>query len=138
MEMTLSLTIDEFHHDVSTWKSNIALIKDEVIFIERLISSYVFEPRTPNLFEKLEQYKSKIGTINESLGTVQMVLKKHDAEISGMLECDTVACDSFFTEKHILVKKQYREFITIYNTVKQEIFTYCGSILKSNKKSRES
>lgn len=133
MESTLPLTIDQFHNDVKVWKSNIALITDELKFIENLIHSYVFEPRTPNLFERLEQYKVKAKSIKKRRDTMEIMLKKHDAELSGMLECDTVSCDTFFKEKHLLVKEEYRQFVNSYNSVKTEIFNYCGTILRTNK-----
>lgn len=134
MESTMPLTVDQFHNDVKVWKSNVALASDEIKFIENLTHSYIFEPRTPNLFERLEQFKSEIFKIKKLLDNIQILLTKHDAELSGMLECDTVSCDTFFKEKHIMIKEQYRQFIDSYNKTKSEIFNYCGKILKTNKK----
>lgn len=133
METSLPLSIDLYHNDVKVWKSNISLINHEITFIENLTNSYIFEPRTPNLFEKLEHFKAHIRTIKNRLDTLVQSLTKHDAELSGMLECDTVSCDVFFETKHLSIKEDYRDFIDTYNEVKTEIFNYCGTILKSNK-----
>ena len=96
METTLPLTIDQFHQDVKVWKSNVAMTSDEIQFIENLTQSYIFEPSTPNLFERLEQYKTEVSKIKVSLKSIEVLLIKHDAELSGLLECDTVSCDMFF------------------------------------------
>ncbi|MFT5861710.1 MAG: hypothetical protein ACI828_000353 [Flavobacteriales bacterium] len=137
METTIPLTIDQYHEDVKVWKSNISLAVDEIRFIEKLTQSYVFEPRTPNLFERLEEFKSQIYKIKNLLDNLQTLLSKHDLELSGMMECDTVACDVYFQEKHLLIKENYREFINYYSKTKSEIFNYCGTILKKNKKNED-
>jgi hypothetical protein len=134
METTLPLTIDQFHQDVKVWKSNVALASDEIQFIENLTHSYIFEPSSPNLFERLEHYKIEVSKIKVLLKSIEVLLVKHDAELSGMLECDTVSCDVFFQEKHLTIKEQYRQFIDSYNKTKSEIFNYCGNILNTKKK----
>lgn len=134
METTLPLTIDQFHQDVKVWKSNVAMTSDEIQFIENLTQSYIFEPSTPNLFERLEQYKTEVSKIKVSLKSIEVLLIKHDAELSGLLECDTVSCDMFFQKRHILIKNEYRQFIDSYNKTKNDIFNFCGNILKNKKK----
>ena len=49
--------IEELHWELQGWKSKIQFMEDEMLFINRLLNSYVFEPRTPNLFERLELFK---------------------------------------------------------------------------------
>lgn len=134
MESPIPLTMDQYHEDVKVWKSNIALAVDEIRFIENLTRSYAFEPTTPNLFERLEEFKSQILKIKKLLDNIQKLLSKHDLELSGMLECDTVACDIYFQEKHLLIKENYRQFVNSYGKTKTEIFNYCGIILKKRKK----
>lgn len=133
MESTIPLTIDQYHEDVKVWKSNIALAVDEIRFIENLTQSYAFEPTTPNLFERLEEFKTQMYKIKKLLDTIQELLSKHDLELSGMLECDTVSCDIYFQEKHLLIKESYRQFVNSYGETKTEIFNYCGTILKKRK-----
>ncbi len=135
METTTPLTIDAYHTDVKVWKSNIALATDELRFIDNLTHSYIFEPNTPNLFERLETFKSEIHKIKKLLNNIDVLLTKHDLELSGMMECDTVSCDMYFKEKHVLIQENYGQFIDSYNKMKNEIFNYCGGILKKNKKS---
>lgn len=134
MESSIPLTIDQYHEDVKVWKSNIALAEDEMRFIENLTHSYAFEPTTPNLFERLEEFKSEMYKIKKLLHNIKELLSKHDLELSGMLECDTVSCDMYFQEKHLLIKENYRQFINSYGKTKTEIFNYCGTILKKRKK----
>lgn len=134
MESTIPLTIDQYHEDVKVWKSNIALAVDEIRFIENLTQSYAFEPTTPNLFERLEEFKTQMYKIKKLLDTIQELLSKHDLELSGMLECDTVSCDIYFQEKHHIIKENYNQFVNSYGKTKTEIFNYCGIILKKRKK----
>lgn len=134
METTLPLALDAYHNDVKVWKSAIGLATDELRFIESLTHSYIFEPSTPNLFERLELFKSEIFKTKKQLETIKTLLKNHDLELSGMMESDTASCDTVFNEKHLHIKETYYQFIENYNKMKSEIFNYCGGILKSNKK----
>ncbi|WGK64019.1 hypothetical protein [Croceiramulus getboli] len=134
MDTLFEQQLDDYHADVKAWKSKLALVRDELIFIDHLLHSYVFEPRTPNLFERLEQFKTDLKEIKESLNETEEVLAKHDAELSGLLDCETVACDAAFEHRHKEAKEHYRHFALEYGKIKQNIFSYCGKILKSNKK----
>ena len=50
----------EFHTTTKNWISSLQFIEDELRFIENLMCSYVFEPDTPNLFERLQDYKERV------------------------------------------------------------------------------
>lgn len=134
METSIPLTIDLYHEDVKVWKSNIALSVDEIRFIENLIHSYVFEPTTPNLYERIEEFKSQLLKIKKLLDNMQALLSKHDLELGGMLECDTMEYDIYFKEKHLLIKENYTQFTMSYSKTKAAILNYCGSILRKQKK----
>lgn len=136
MEITTPLTIDQYHQEVKVWTSNIALAVDEIRFIENLMQSHVFKPTTPNLFELLEVFKSQIVKIKRLLDNIQTLLSKHDLELSGMVACDTVACDIYLQEKHLLIKENYTHFLSSYSKTKRDIFKYYTGILKKNKKSQ--
>ncbi|GAA4112413.1 hypothetical protein GCM10022393_10860 [Aquimarina addita] len=137
MKMTLDISekkIEEIHFDNLTWKSHIDFIEKELQFIERLISSYVFEPTTPNLFERLHEYKNDITNVKNQIYSLRMDLIKHENDMGGILECDTVSCDTFFYQQYKKMTQKFADFQVEFSNLKNNVFKYAGGVLKKNKK----
>ena len=126
---------NSYHLEAKEWKSNLLFIENELHFIKQLIHSYVFEPNTPNLFERLEQYKTQLLDIKERYKKIEQLVISHDNELGGFMEShDTTFHNVSLEKKHQAVATDYHQFMTSYKTFKSDIFEYCGGILKHNKK----
>lgn len=126
--------LKNFHFDRIEWKSGLQFIEGEIQFINQLLNSYVFEPNTPNLFERLQEFKTQIEEIELDIAGIHAEIRKQESELGGMLECDTVSCDTFYDQKHTSLKKMTNLFLKRYKTFKAEVFSYAGGILKKKKK----
>lgn len=125
--------LEKLHWESLKWKSHFLLMEDELLFIHRLLNSYVFEPNTPNLFERLMEYKSKIKMIEGNIAKVKANLTTHENELGGIMECVGKSCDKIYKKKHETIKAQALSCIEAFQELKLEIFNYAGSILKKNK-----
>ncbi len=124
-----------YHSEAKEWKSNLLFIENELHFIQQLIHSYVFEPNTPNLFERLEQFKTQLLDINTAYKKIQELVINYDNELGGIMEShDRTPLDPFIEKKQQMLSTDYTQFMTTYKTLKSNIFEYCGGILKRNKK----
>ncbi|PKV48277.1 hypothetical protein ATE84_0273 [Aquimarina sp. MAR_2010_214] len=126
--------IKEIHFDILKWKSSLRFIEGEIHFINQLLNSYIFEPTTPNLFERIQEFKQQIVAIEEKTKNINDEIRKHESELGGMLECDTISCDNFYYKNHTLVKGEFDDFYRNFNTLKSEVFLYAGGVLRKNKK----
>ncbi|WP_234859353.1 hypothetical protein [Aquimarina aquimarini] len=126
--------LKDIHLDILEWKSNLQFIKDETQFINQLLNSYVFEPTTPNLFERLQRFKEQMIFIDTESENIHTNIRKHESELGGMLECDTISCDTLYYKEHESFKKSFDNFYKNFKKLKSEIFQYAGSILRKNKK----
>ena len=124
----------EYHKDMVVSKSKLLLIRDEFHFLNQLINSYVFEPNTPNLFERLQDYKTKLDQLHTKYDHMFGLLTDHDNELDGLMECDTIVCETAYDEKHIMIMELLDDFVDTFQELKSSIFKYCGSILKKHKK----
>ncbi|MEB8329890.1 hypothetical protein OO009_11035 [Flavobacteriaceae bacterium KMM 6897] len=115
------------------WKSSLHLVIDEVSFIENLLNSYLFEPNTPNLFERLQTYQAQIKKNKERKVAVLKAIDKHRKDLGGMLECTDYACDLSYFQKHEALKAEVVSFLENFQLLKSEIFNYAGGILKKRK-----
>ncbi|AXT62322.1 hypothetical protein D1816_18790 [Aquimarina sp. AD10] len=126
--------LKNLHLDNLDWKSNLEFIESEVKFINQLLNSYVFEPTTPNLFERLQEYKITMKTLEKDISKLHQEIRKHENELGGMLECDTISCDNYYYKDHLILQQDFDEFYQRFKKLKSEVFNYAGGILKKNKK----
>ena len=123
----------EFHTTTKNWISSLQFIEDELRFIENLMCSYVFEPDTPNLFERLQDYKERVQNIQFRKKNMAKWLLNHENELSGLLESRQEDSDSSYAEKHRELQVEFLLFHEDFQQLKSEIFNYAGGILRKRR-----
>lgn len=122
-----------FYYDCQNWRSKLWFMEDETIFINRLLTSYVFEPDTPDLFERLQEYLNRLKKLKTTKSQVLERIISHEKNLGGMFECKDQNCDLGFERKHKTIEAQVVDCIEGFQSLKTEIFNYAGSILKKRK-----
>ncbi|MBR9853304.1 MAG: hypothetical protein GYB37_01835 [Algicola sp.] len=125
--------IEVVHDDLQNWKSYLQFIGDEMMFIQKLLDSYIFEPRTPNLFERLENFKQLFNTTKQARELLLESIKAHENKLGGIFECTQDECDDLYYEKHQGLKINITDYIKSYLNQKKEVYEYAGSVLKKKK-----
>lgn len=125
--------VEDLYWDTKHWKSMLKFMEDEIIFMERLLSSYIFEPNTPNLFERLQDYQKRLVIAKTEKGQVRINISKHENDLAGMMECTDSSCDSAYYQKHDRLKAEVVSCTEHFQILKSEIFNYAGGILKKRK-----
>lgn len=125
--------VEKLHWESLKWKSHFLIMEDELLFINRLLNSYVFESSTPNLFERLMEYKSRIKQVEERKNAAKTSLIVHESELGGLLECLAKSCDKAYQEEHETIEAEVMGCMEDFQNLKLEIFNYTGSILGKNK-----
>ncbi len=125
--------LEDLHWDAQEWKSKFQLVRDEINFIENLLNSYVFEPNTPNLFEKLQGYKERLQKTIKKIARVEKGIQKHESDLGGLLECKDASCDLSFYQSHDLLELEVMGSLGNFQKLKHEIFNYAGGVLKKRK-----
>lgn len=125
--------VEELHWDIQQWKSHFQFMENELTFIARLLASYAFQPNTPKLFERLQDYKSRIKKIKTTKKEVRNHISKHENTLGGILECTDSACDLNYYRKHKTLKAKVIACFEDFQNLKSEILNYAGGILKKRK-----
>jgi len=125
--------IEELHADFQQWKSHLYLMQDELTFIDHLLNSYIFEPNTPNLFERLQDYQIRLKKAKSNRQEVCQMIAQHEKDLVGMIQCTDTACDSVYYQKHEKTKAESVLCLENFQNLKSEIFQYAGGILKKRK-----
>ncbi|WP_190810993.1 hypothetical protein [Flagellimonas sp. S3867] len=125
--------MEKLHWESLKWKSQFLLMDDELLFINRLLNSYVFEPKTPNLFERLMDYKSRIKKTEDNIDKIKSCLIIHESELGGVMECLGKSCEKAYQMEHEVIEAEVMSCIEDFQNLKLEIFNYAGGILRKNK-----
>ena len=127
--------IEVLHSQLQRWKSHLQFIEDEMTFIEKLLNSYVFEPRTPNLFERLVTYRQELLESKKEKERLKKAVLRHINHLGGIIECTPELCDKSFFHKHHRLQDRVLQYFDDYFKLKTEIYNYAGSVLKRRKPS---
>lgn len=125
--------IEALHADCQNWKSKLKFVEVEMVFINRLLDSYVFQPNTQELFDKLQSYTSNLTQMEGRKKEILILIKVHKKDLGGMLECTTESCDLTYYKKHEELKVQLVDYMEHFKSLKSDIFSYAGGILKNRK-----
>ena len=126
--------LKNIHFTTLEWKSSLEFISDEAQFINQLLNSYVFEPNTPNLFERLQEFKEELSVLENDLKILHEHIRNQENKLGGMLECDTISCDEVYLKGIQLLEDEIITFDKKFKSLKSRVFRYAGSILKNKKK----
>lgn len=128
-----SKKVEELHYELQAWNSNLHFIEDEIIFIDHLLNSYIFQPNTQNLFEQVQDYLHRLKKIKNIKIKLQKSIVQHENKLGGMMECKDAYCDLQYYRNHNLLKAKAVNFISNFRELKSGIFNYASGILKKRK-----
>ncbi|HZJ18901.1 MAG TPA: hypothetical protein VFD35_00925 [Pricia sp.] len=125
--------VEEFYYECQNWKSKLWFMQDETIFLDGLLNSYVFEPDTPNLFVRLQDYLERLQKADRKKRKIMQRIIEHEKKLVGIFDCKDYACDLSFYQKHDVLKAEVVSCVEDFQNLKGEIFNYAGGILKKRK-----
>ena len=121
------------HRVCQEWISAVLFAKDELQFIEKLLHSYVFEPTTPNLFERLQDYLARLEVAKKQLIELDALIHAHEKDLGGLLEYTDLPEDLQFEHEHELLWQKTKDILGKFGMLKSEIFNYAGGVLRKRK-----
>lgn len=125
--------MEDFRCELQRWKSHFMFIEDEVAFIEKLLNSYVFEPTTPNLYERLDQFKQKFMGSKQKKKQLEKKILAQERQLGGILECTSHMDDVNYGKKNDRLRNEVGQYFEDYQKIKAEVYGYAGLVLKRRK-----
>ena len=126
--------IEELHRETQKLISSLHFTQDELKFIEKLLQSYVFEPNTPNLFERLQDYLRRLELTKVKLKELNHLIVVYETELDGLLQSHGTDEKGESEKKYNQLKILHGELQEKFKMLKSEIFNYAGGILKKRRK----
>ena len=121
------------HWKIQQWKLRFQLMDEEIVFIKRLLDSNAFRSNIPNLFERLQDYKTRLQDIENRNEVVRTQISLHENNLGTELDIADSAISADDIKKNDHLQLEVDECQGDYQNLKSEIFNYTGSILIMNK-----
>tara|TARA_R110002049_G_scaffold300467_3_gene491373 strand:- start:7436 stop:7852 length:417 start_codon:yes stop_codon:yes gene_type:complete len=124
-------SIEELEFNITEYVTSLENFKFEIQFYRVLLDKPIFKPHVMNLYETLVKFKNEINNLNENSTDLLNELNSHAHHIRNKIECDNVACDSFFINEHDAIQRKVFNFkIKIFN-LKFRLFQYIESVINN-------
>lgn len=127
-------TIDDIQmkfmdRDIALWKEEISIIRVEILFYKRMLTSSVFKILNFNPQKKEDLIKdlTNVKEINESYyRQLADFLNKLDM----IKECDDVQCETFYLNNHTKFRKEIESHFSAYRYYKKNVILFFESHLE--------
>lgn len=123
-------SVDELHHDSKLWISEINLIKDEIRFLERLLSENYIDFLAAGLHKKIEDSVKQISLQKNVAATLQELIQSQEKILSDLIKYESVSGNKNYLESHKKLEKEVDGFIKRYKDLKQHIFKVVEDVMK--------
>ncbi|MFZ2432305.1 MAG: hypothetical protein WAW57_14290 [Lutibacter sp.] len=121
---------DELHNDSNVWISEINLIKDEIRFLEHLLSANYIDFLAAGLHKKIEENVKQIS-LQKNLGTeLQDLIMEQEKILSELITTESVTANINYIENHKKLEVEVNTYLNKYKYLKQQIFKIVENVMK--------
>ncbi|MDO9594170.1 MAG: hypothetical protein Q7J19_04165 [Lutibacter sp.] len=123
-------SVDELHHDSKLWVSEINLIKDEIRFLEHLLSANYIDFLAAGLHKKIEESVKEIS-LQKNIGTTLLeVIRSQDKILAELIKYESISGNKNYLESHKKLEIEVTSYIGKYKELKQGIFKVVENVMK--------
>ncbi len=121
---------EKYLSEISKWENSLMIVSEEIKFLSKLLSTEIFEPNIPNLYERLQLYSIKLQDLKNEEILLEKEIEKHRTDFAKELEKNEEQKDTLIQRTHIQLRKNINTFFKKNSGLKLEIFNFTGNILK--------
>ena len=127
---------EELYHDSKNWVSEIHLIKDEIRFLEHLLSANYIDVLAIGLHKKIEENVKQIA-IQKNIGKTLLIhINNQERTLSELLKPDSVTDNVNYQENHKKIEKEVNAYVKKYKDIKQQIFKIVEDVMKKKEQKK--
>jgi len=118
--------------EILKWENSLVMVSEEIEFLSKLLSTGIFEPNIPDLYESLQQYSKKLQVFKNKKKLLEKEIEKHKTDFDMELGANGEQKTSLIKPTHIELRKNIKAFLKRNSGLKLEIFNFTGDILKKS------
>jgi hypothetical protein len=125
-------SIEDLQEDAILWDIRLRSNREELMFFKQLLTSDVFEPKIPKLYENLQDFYIRLEDLKTEKIDLHEVLRNHRNDLNGMMECEDISCESFYHGQHQNFSNRLNKYFIKFQTLKMNILRFCTPVLRKN------
>lgn len=122
-------TSEELQFNLAFYESRLILLQEEWEFFKHVLGSTIFNPKTPNLFEKIELFKAEIDQHMKLTSKLTTTVEKQYKEVQLKVECDELSCDDYFLRNYHDTELELVNFLNQTAKFKSEMMEYLKGLI---------
>lgn len=128
------LSAEDMHNNTLNWLSQLEFAKDEHLFFEDVVKTYIFQLLEPEISSENDALIKEINRSEKRVNLLVEAIKVHRSDLQIML--DSIKKhkeDEHYKKEHRNLTVLVSEFLKDYQTLKFKLFEVIQKILKKNK-----
>ncbi len=121
---------EELHNDARQWISEVRFIKDEIRFLEHLLSDNYINFLASGLYKKIEEYVNQISLEKKAGATLLGLINEQEKILSELIKTNCVTDNKNYLENHKKLEIEVNAFLKKYKNLKQQIFKIVENVMK--------
>lgn len=122
--------IDDLMEDTLRWDKAFYEYSEEITFYKTMVTSDVFENKMPNLYEKLQDFYTRITKLREEKIDLQEALHNHKNDLAGMMECEDISCETFYHSQHLELAQKMANHHAEVKQFRLDLMKFATPLLK--------
>ncbi|MCX7551741.1 hypothetical protein [Xanthomarina sp. F2636L] len=124
-------SIDELQYTMNSQIEKLQILKEELHFLQFLMSADIYKNKIMNLFEDLERYKKELNNYSSKCGKLIIDANFQANQIRNKKKCDELACDNYFIDTYNESEKKIHKLINQIRILKLEIYNFLPAVIKT-------
>ena len=123
-------SLDELHNDAKIWVSEINLIKDEIGFLEHMLSEKYIDFLSEGLHKKIEDSVKQLSVQKNDGTTLLELINSQEKILAELIKYDSVSSNKNYFEKQKNLEIEVTSYIKKYKELKQYIFKVVEKVMR--------
>lgn len=128
-----TFTAASLHTITQRWLSALRFNMDEIQFLNKLLASYLFEPKSPDDFQKVRNFQLKLAGVIKDFTGLAMDISCQQNALGGTLECQEQNPGKSLEQAQLILEARFNCLAEEYAALKLAIFEHAGTTLKKAK-----
>jgi hypothetical protein len=124
-------SIEELQYAMNFHIEKLQVLKEELQFLQFLISTDIYKNKVMNLFEDLEKFKKELKKKLHKCGKLIIDAHFHASQIANKIECDELACDNYFIDAHNELEQNIFQLTNNSSKLKLDMFNFLKGVIKA-------
>ncbi len=123
---------EELHWEIQDWKSQFQAMDNDVILLEQVLISGAYQSNTLNLFERLQNFKSRLKAFKMRKDELRNTISQHESHLGDMEIYDKGSFEDSYYRKHDKLKTSVEYKLYQFQQLKLEILNYTEGLPKKH------